>query len=116
MTVAPPDVPADAAPAPTPARASPRETREARRARRWQETKVDVKWATALLFVLILGISGYLWTSWSAVPAGEEDLSDVTTLIFSQQGLVAPFEILSVLLLAALIAGVVMAFRDPEDD
>ena len=98
----------------TPA-APPRLTAAQRRAKWWRETKVDLKWATALLFVLILAISGFLWTAWGTTTAGEEDLSAVTTLIFAQDGLVVPFEILSVLLLAALIAGVVIAFRDPED-
>ena len=86
-----------------------------KRAKWWAETKTDLKWATALLVVLILAISGYLWTSWRAPTAGEEDLGRVTTLIFSTSGLVVPFEILSILLLAALVAGVVIAFRDPED-
>jgi NADH:ubiquinone oxidoreductase subunit 6 (subunit J) len=89
--------------------------RAQRRAKWWSETKIDLKWATALLFVLILGISGYLWASWGKAPAAEEDLNAITDLIFAQDGLVAPFEILSVLLLAALIAGVVVAFRDPEE-
>jgi NADH:ubiquinone oxidoreductase subunit 6 (subunit J) len=88
--------------------------RAQQRAKWWSETKTDLKWATALLFVLILAISGYLWTTWQGVTAGEEDLGRVTGLIFSTSGLVVPFEILSILLLAALIAGVVIAFRDPE--
>lgn len=91
-------------------------TKAERRAKWWRETKVDLKWATALLFVLILAISGYLWSAWSTETAGEEDLPAVTALIFDQKGLVVPFEILSVLLLAALIAGVVIAFRDPEGE
>ena len=85
-----------------------------KRAKWWNETKTDLKWATALLFVLILAISGFLWSSWKRPTAGEEDLAQVTALIFSTSGLVVPFEVLSVLLLAALIAGVVIAFRDPE--
>ena len=90
----------------------PREPRD--RAKWWAETKTDLKWATALLFVLILAVSGWLWSSWGNPTAGEEDLSGVTTEIFSQQGLVVPFEVLSVLLLAALVAGVVIALREPE--
>jgi NADH:ubiquinone oxidoreductase subunit 6 (subunit J) len=89
-------------------------TREEKRAKRWAETKMDLKWATALLFVLILALSGYLWSSWGRPTEGTEDLAAVTTDIFSQQGLVVPFEILSVLLLAALIAGVAIALREPE--
>lgn len=89
-------------------------TRQEKRAKWWAETKMDLKWATALLFVLILAVSGWLWSSWGRATAGEEDLSDVTTQIFAQDGLVVPFEILSILLLAALIAGVVIALREPE--
>ena len=85
-----------------------------RRAKWWTETKLDLKWAVALLFVLVLALSGYLWSPWGGAPATEEDLNKITDLIFAQNGLVVPFEVLSVLLLAALIAGVVIAFRDPE--
>ena len=101
-------------PEPQPA---PQMSRAEKRAKSWQETKTDFKWATALLFALILAISGYLWSSWSKIPAGEENLNDMTDGIFSTGGtLLVPFEILSVLLLAALIAGVVIALRDPGTD
>lgn len=90
-------------------------TRQQKRAKWWSETKTDLKWAVALLFVLTLSLASYLgWKNWNKKPATEEDLAAITQLIFAQDGLVAPFEILSVLLLAALIAGVVIAFRDPE--
>lgn len=95
------------------ARLSPEEKAE-KRARAWQETKIDLKWATALLFVLILAVSGFLWSDWRVATDGEEDLAAVTDAIFAVDGLVAPFEILSILLLAALIAGVVIALREPE--
>lgn len=90
--------------------------KDAKRAKWWSETKMDLKWATALLFVLILAVSGYLWSPWGKATLGEESLPDVTDLIFSQEGLVVPFEVLSVLLLAALVAGVVLAIRDPEGE
>jgi NADH:ubiquinone oxidoreductase subunit 6 (subunit J) len=102
----------------------------------WAETKGDLKWASVLLIgalvagptVLFLaapvfapilaffgiGPPGDPWLAWSAPAAGEENIADMTDAIFSQKGLLVPFEILSVLLLAALIAGVVIAFRDPE--
>lgn len=90
-------------------------TRAQKRAKWWSETKMDLKWAVALLFVLVLALASYLgWENWNAKPVAEEDLGEITRLIFAQDGLVVPFEILSVLLLAALIAGVVIAFRDPE--
>src|SRR5438874_10412210 len=98
------------------ARKDERASPEERRARWWAETKGDLKWAVALLFVLILGLSAWFWPAWTAAPAGEEDLAKITDLLFAQDGLVVPFEVLSVLLLAALIAGVVIAFRDPEVD
>lgn len=86
----------------------------AKRQKWWAETKMDLKWATALLFVLILAVSGWLWSSWQRPTDAEESLPDVTDAIFAQDGLVVPFEILSVLLLAALIAGVMIALREPE--
>lgn len=86
----------------------------AARAKWWAETKMDLKWATALLFVLILAVSGYLWNRWDAGADGEESLATMTDEIFGADGLVVPFEVLSLLLLAALIAGVVIALREPE--
>lgn len=83
----------------------------------WADMKSDLKWAVALLFVLTLALAAYVgWARWSAKPVAEENLPAITKLIFAQDGLVAPFEILSVLLLAALVAGVVIAFRDPEGE
>lgn len=96
---------APAPPAPTPAEL---------RAQKVAENKNDLKWATALLFVSILAASSFLWGDWGRPPTGTEDLPVVTDRIFAQDGLVVPFEILSVLLLAALVAGIVIAFRDPE--
>jgi NADH:ubiquinone oxidoreductase subunit 6 (subunit J) len=88
-----------------------------RRGQWWIDMKSDLKWAVALLFVLTLALAAYVgWARWNAKPRAEENLPVITSLIFAQNGLVVPFEILSVLLLAALIAGVVIAFRDPEVD
>lgn len=91
------------------------------KAKRWMETKGDLKWASVLLFVAILVGPKFLspffntaiYSKWTTTPTGVEDMDALTTLIFSQDGLVAPFEILSVLLLAALIAGVAISLRDP---
>jgi hypothetical protein len=101
----------------------------------WRGT--EIKSAVAAMFVLFLtfpiwgppiirasGIAGLLgwnlpdagWWQWYQPTTGEEDLPAVTGRIFAQDGLVVPFEILSVLLLAALVAGVVIAFRDPESE
>ena len=91
--------------------------RSERRAKWWADMKSDLKWAVALLFVLTLALAAYVgWARWNAAAATEENLPVLTSLIFAQDGLVVPFEILSVLLLAALVAGVVIAFRDPEVD
>lgn len=108
---------ADPEPQPESQPVAPAPTRAERRAQSWQETKTDLKWATALLFVLIVAVSGYLWAKWTPAPAGAEDLNAMTDGIFDVNGsLVVPFEVLSVLLLAALIAGVVVALREKEDD
>lgn len=93
----------------------------------WDETKTDLKWAAALLFAFVLAAPvlfqyvnfplGLGYSAWASAPLGEENLDQITDAIFDPNGtLVAPFEILSILLLAALIAGVVVAFRDPEVD
>jgi hypothetical protein len=97
-------------------------SKDERRAKRWEETKTDFKWATALLFVLVLGLSAVAPLAdgpFRRATTYEEDLPGMTQVIFSPEGLVVPFEILSVLLLAALIAGIALGSRDvgrePED-
>ena len=103
---------------------------EERRGEGWE----DLRWAAPLLIALVLitPLVGYYATSsgliplelglppgylkWEQTPPGEENMDNMTARIFDVQGLVVPFEILSVLLLAALVAGVVIAFRDPERD
>ena len=109
-----------------------REDKAAKKARRWAETKMDLKWATTLLFVLIIigpvvfhytGIDRIFsadpeltgpYKTWENETAGEEEMAKLATEIFAQDGLVVPFEVLSILLLAALIAGIVIAIREPE--
>ena len=133
------DAPVDASASPPAAVAAqpeePRPSRAQRRAQWWRETKLDLKWATALLFVLVLAMSGFFWNAWRVPMTGEEDLDQITDAFFSQgayvngsaapgrqgdafaqPGLIVPFEVLSVLLLAALIAGVVIAMRDRQGD
>lgn len=107
------------------------------------EVKLDVKWAIALLILSMLAFSAGLgqmhappndwWTPYGEYPeTGEENLTALTGQLLSgnqtspfvgNQGavrsampLLAPFEILSVLLLAALIGSIAIAVRDPEDD
>ena len=87
----------------------------------WAETKNDLKWASVLLLAAVIagplllhyvGFGETPWPAWDAPAAAEEDMAELTDTIFTTQ--LVPFEILSVLLLAALVAGVVIAFRDPE--
>lgn len=87
----------------------------------WAETKSDLKWASVLLIGAVIagplllslaGFGGDPWPAWAAPAEAEEDMPAITDAIFTTQ--LVPFEILSVLLLAALVAGVVIAFRDPE--
>ena len=131
----------DAPPAEPPA--PPAKSRAEMRAETWAGYKADIKWATPLLFVMILagavvfpaliqGLPGGP-APWTNVTAGEESMSDISNITFAtgatntsiaqsvspthtEPGLVVPFEILSVLLLAALIAGVVIALRDHDND
>lgn len=101
-----------------------------RGSRFWAETKEDLKWAVPLMVTLVLigpvfmddayalfglnPVDSHGYASWEAPPEGTEELPRMTDDIFGR--FVVPFEILSVLLLAALVAGVVIAARDPERD
>ena len=125
-TQPPADAAADPAPAAPPEKGSG-----------WAQTKADLKWATPLLLFAILGLSGLLHGPWNVPTAGTEDLANVTDAIFSsgnhspdmtpaaraaagadprETGLLVPFEILSALLLAALVAGIVIALRERDGD
>lgn len=106
------------------------------------DVKLDVKWAIALLILAMLVFSAALasshappndwWTPYESYPAtGDENITAVTGQFLSgdpsskyagAQGttrggmpLLAPFEILSVLLLAALIGAVAIAVREPGE-
>lgn len=101
----------------------------------------DLRWGVPFLLFAVLGLSGLLHADWQTGVAGTEDLDNVTDAIFSsgqyapggaaaspaapapgappavpQYGLLVPFEILSALLLAALIAGIVIAMRERDGD
>lgn len=92
-----------------------------KRGNRWAETKSDLKWASVLLFVLILigpnlirAFTNYsIWTPWEVAPTGREDLGSIAAIILAADGLVVPFEVLGILLLAALLGAVAIALRDP---
>jgi NADH:ubiquinone oxidoreductase subunit 6 (subunit J) len=123
-----PDAPDDA-PAPA-ARAAPKPQEPTT----WQGLKTDFKWATPLIFFAVIGMAGLLYGTWQVAPPGEENLANVTDTIFASgnhslaaasgppvagretTNLLVGFEILSALLLAALIAGVVIALRERGDD
>ncbi|HLE95929.1 MAG TPA: NADH-quinone oxidoreductase subunit J [Candidatus Thermoplasmatota archaeon] len=76
------------------------------------DTKADVKLVTALLVLALLALSAILSPAWREAPIGDESLPGVTAAIFTDY-LVA-FEVLSVLLLAALVGAVVIAIREKE--
>jgi hypothetical protein len=106
------------------------------------DTKQDLKWAVALLVVFLLGSSAALakyeappndwWTPFDQYPhAGAENLTTITGQFMTgdpassyagaqnsagivREGLplVAPFEILSVLLIATLVGAIAVASRD----
>ena len=76
------------------------------------DTKADLKLVTALLVLALLGLSAVLSPAWRDPPAGDESLPGITAQIFGQY-LVA-FEVLSILLLAALVGAVVIAIREKE--
>lgn len=106
------------------------------------DVKTDVKWAIALLVLSMLAFSAALakqhappndwWTPYEDYPkTGEENVTALTGQFLERdpsgtyaghQGatragmpLVVPFEVLSVLLIAALIGAIAIAMRDEPD-
>lgn len=85
--------------------------------------KDEVRWGVVFLmwfmFVVTAIFSGY--TAWGAAPTGEENRGNLTAELFGTStaanapNWVAPFEVLSVLLLAALIAAIVLALREGSE-
>ena len=61
------------------------------------------------LFSLLQGWSGFSKTA-SAIPSGFDAVSELGTALTSPAGYVLPFEVASVLLLAALVGAVYLAF------
>ena len=75
-------------------------------------------WIGALLAVLTFGGLFYLLQSWSglsttatAIPAGFDQISQLGNALVSPDAYVLPFEVASVLLVAALIGAVYVAFN-----
>ena len=75
-------------------------------------------WVGALLSVLTFGGLFFLLQSWNglsktagAIPAGFDAISELGNELVSPAGYVLPFEVASVLLLAALVGAVYVAFN-----
>ena len=75
-------------------------------------------WVGALMAVLTFAGLAYLLQSWSgfskqasAIPSGFDAINQLGTALTSPAGFVLPFEVASVLLLAALVGAVYLAFN-----
>ncbi len=75
-------------------------------------------WAGALMAVLTFAGLAYLLQTWSgfsktasAIPSGFDAINQLGVALTSPQGYVLPFEVASVLLLAALVGAVYLAFN-----
>lgn len=75
-------------------------------------------WAGALMAVLTFAGLAYLLQTWggfskqsAAIPSGFDAINQLGTALTSPQGYVLPFEVASVLLLAALVGAVYLAFN-----
>jgi NADH-quinone oxidoreductase subunit J len=75
-------------------------------------------WAGALMSVLTFAGLAYLLQSWSgfskqasAIPSGFDAINELGGALTSPAGYVLPFEVASVLLLAALVGAVYLAFN-----
>jgi NADH-quinone oxidoreductase subunit J len=75
-------------------------------------------WLAALLSLILFGGLTWLLSTWSgfhtplpAMPAGRDMVRELGIALVSPQGYVLPFEVASVLLLAALIGAIVVAWE-----
>jgi len=75
-------------------------------------------WAGAIIAVVTFGGLAYLLQSWSgfskqaaAIPSGFDAVDQLGVALTSSTGYVLPFEVASVLLLAALVGAVYLAFN-----
>jgi NADH:ubiquinone oxidoreductase subunit 6 (subunit J) len=74
-------------------------------------------WAAALISLVAIGLIGYVvvTTDWGAgAEAAAVVLNELATALFTDYAL--PFEILSLLLLAAIIGAIYLARRPEEDE
>jgi len=75
-------------------------------------------WAGAIIAVVTFGGLAYLLQSWSgftkqaaAIPSGFDAVNELGNALISPMGYVLPFEVASILLLAALVGAVYLAFN-----
>jgi NADH-quinone oxidoreductase subunit J len=75
-------------------------------------------WAGAIIAVVTFGGLAYLLQSWSgftkqaaAIPSGFDAVNELGNALTSPMGYVLPFEVASILLLAALVGAVYLAFN-----
>jgi NADH-quinone oxidoreductase subunit J len=80
-------------------------------------------WVSALMSILTFGGLAYLLSSWSgfsqtsaAIPAGFDAVSALGEALISPDAFVLPFEVASVLLVAALVGAVYIAFNPRTGD
>ena len=80
-------------------------------------------WVSALMSILTFGGLAYLLSSWSgfsqtsaAIPSGFDAVSALGEALISPEAFVLPFEVASVLLVAALVGAVYIAFNPRTGD
>jgi NADH-quinone oxidoreductase subunit J len=80
-------------------------------------------WVSALMSILTFGGLAYLLSSWSgfsqtsaAIPSGFDAVSALGEALISPEAFVLPFEVASVLLVAALVGAVYIAFNPRAGD
>lgn len=71
-----------------------------------------MRWGIALVLLILLIAPALTFGPWKAAPEGQESFSNIANSVFNRY--VFPFEVLSVLLLAALIGAVLLAKRERE--
>jgi NADH-quinone oxidoreductase subunit J len=80
-------------------------------------------WVSALMSILTFGGLAYLLSSWkgfsqtsAAIPSGFDAVSALGEALISPDAFVLPFEVASVLLVAALVGAVYIAFNPRAGD
>jgi NADH-quinone oxidoreductase subunit J len=80
-------------------------------------------WVSALVSLLVFGGLAYLLSSWggfsqasAALPSGFDPVAELGTALISPDQFVLPFEVASILLVAALVGAVYIAFNPRAGD